>query len=136
MRIKIIYFWLNTRSCHLRSIQSISFNRIFISKTFSSCQLIQSVVWLRTHYIVLNFDYFTVFCTNKSCCMITVTEIVAFFTCRSFCQCFSVNRLSIHSNQSSHTVTTVNIQCLSNRAKAVSSINITTIFHVITQAPS
>jgi len=68
--------------------------------------------------------------------MITIQEVFAFFTTCFFYQFFTVNRFGIHSNQCSHAVTTVNVQSLCNRAKAVSSVNVTTMFHVVAQTPS
>ena len=109
VRTQVVYFRLYARSFHLISVYGIAFYRIFISESFCSCQLIQTVVRLRIHYVVLDFDYFTVFCTDKCSSVVTVTEFIARFAGCFFYQCFSVYGFCIHCYQGSHTVTTVNI---------------------------
>ena len=39
-------------------------------------KLIQTIVRLRIHYVMLNLDHLTLFCTNQGCCMVAVTEFV------------------------------------------------------------
>ena len=136
MRTQVVYFRLYARSFHLSSVYGISFYRIFISESFCSGQLIQTVVRLGIHDIMLDFDYFTVFCADKCSSVVAVAEFIARFAGCFFYQCFSVYRFCIHCYQGSHTVTTVNIQCLSYRAKTVSSVYVATVFFVVTQAPS
>ena len=123
-------------SVNLVGAQAIFFDRIFVGKTISTCQLIHTAVRTRIHYIVLNMDSFTVFSADESHGVVTVLEFD-----RIVCQTISLTQFrtsysfSIHSYQSLHAVATVNVQQLAGRAKAVSGINVTTEFIVIIQAP-
>ena len=128
---------------HLRSIStsqsitsdSIFWSRILSSVTLSTSQLEQTVVWLRSHYVVLDFYYLTISCTHQSSSVVTVTEFLRFITCNTLYPILTSEAFSIHSNQRSEAVATVNVHTLSHRAKAVSSINVATVFQVVLQTP-
>ena len=118
------------------TLQSITLYRILVGKTLSTSQLILTVVWLRSHYVVLDFNNLTLLCTQQSSSVVTVLEVVALLTGSFLYQSLTDNRLGIHSNQSSQTVTTVNIHSLCYRAKAVSSVYVTFVQFVVFQTPS
>ena len=68
--------------------------------------------------------------------MVTVTEFLALLAGSFFYQLLAHYRLGIHGYQRFHTVTTVNIQCLRHRAKAMGGIHVTTMLHVVVQTPA
>ena len=85
---------------------------------------------------MLYFDHFSILCTNECCSVVTIAEVVAGLTGSFFYQCFAYCRFGIHGNQCLHTVSTMYIQCLSYRAKAMSSVYIAPVFHIVVQAPA
>ena len=123
-------------SVNLVGAQAIFFDRIFVGKTISTCQLIHTAVRTRIHYIVLNMDSFTVFSADESHGVVTVLEFD-----RIVCQTISLTQfrtgcsLGVHSYQSLHAVATVNVQQLAGRAKTVSGINVSTVFVIVIQTP-
>ena len=68
--------------------------------------------------------------------MVTVTEFLALLAGSFLYQLLAHHRLGIHGYQRFHTVTTVNIQCLRHRTKAVSGIHVTAMLHVVVQTPA
>ena len=136
VRAQVVYLRLYARSFHLGCIYSISFNRIFISETFCSGQLVQAVIRLRVHDIVLDFDDLSVGRTDQGSGVVTVAEFFAWCTGCFFYQCLTVYGFGIHGYQGSHAVATMDVECLSYRAKAVSGIYVAAIFLVVTQTPA
>ena len=123
-------------SVNLVGAQAIFFDRIFVGKTISTCQLIHTAVRTGIHYIVLDKNCLTVFCADEGHGVVTVLEFD-----RIVCQTISLSQFrtgcsfSIHSYQSLHAVATVNVQQLAGRAKTVSGINVSTELPVVIQTP-
>ncbi|CDF23021.1 uncharacterized protein BN736_00910 [Prevotella sp. CAG:617] len=85
---------------------------------------------------MLDFDDFTIFRANQGCSVVTVAEVGAFFTSSFFYVSRSVNGFGIHGYEGLHAVAAVDVKSLSNGAKAVSCINVTTVFLVVAHTPS
>ena len=109
--------------------------RILGSVTLGTCELEQTVVWLRSHHVVLNLHHLTLGCTHQGSSMVTIAELLALLAALVLHPVLTHERLCVHGNERSKAVATVNIQALSNRAQAVSRINITTVLHVILHTP-
>ena len=68
--------------------------------------------------------------------MVTVAVVIAGLACLLLDIFFAVNRFGVHGSECLEAVTTVDIQNLCHRAKAMGSIHVTTVFHVVLHAPS
>ena len=112
VRTQIVHFRLDARSGKLLAIERIPFYRIFIGKTFRSGQLIQTAIRLRSHHIVLDFNHLPVCRTNQGRSMITVAEVRTSRIGTCFYQRLPYHRLGVHSDQRSHAVAPMNVECL------------------------
>ena len=111
------------------------FCRILGSITLGTSELKQTVIWLRGHHVMLDFHYFTFSCTHQGSSMVTVTEFLRFLACILFYPFLTCEAFCIHGNQGSEAVATVNVHTLCHRAKAVSGIEVATVFHVVLHTP-
>ena len=136
VRAEVVYLRLVTGSSELLSVYSVTFGRILVGKTLGTGELIQTVVGLGSHYVVLDFDYLTVSGTDKRRGVVTIAEFLALLAGFLFYIFLAVEALGIHGYERSHAVTTVNVESLSNGAKAVGSVNVTTVFHVVLHTPA
>ena len=84
---------------------------------------------------MLYFNHFPILCTNQGRSMVTITEVITNRIGSLFHQCFSYNRLRIHSNQSFHTVATVDVKYLTSGAHTVSRIYVTAMQVIIIHSP-
>ena len=66
-------------ACTLQSFtrKSKLLGRILGSITLGSGQLEQSVVWLRSHHVVLNLHYLTLGCTHQGSSVVAIAELLA-----------------------------------------------------------
>ena len=134
MSIEVIHL---RSTCTLERLarESKLLGRILGSVTLGTCELEQTVVWLRSHHVVLNLHHLTLSCTHQGSSMVTIAELLALLAALVLHPVLTHERLCIHSNERSEAVATVDIQALSNRTQAVSRINITTVLHIILHTP-
>ena len=128
---------------HLRSICTFEciacngkfFCRILGSIPLGTSEFEQTVIWLRSHHVMLDFHYLTFGCTHQGSSVVTVTEFLRFLTCVLFYPFLAYEAFCIHGNQGSESVATVNVHTLCHRTKTMSSIEVTTVFHVVLHTP-
>ena len=120
----------------LAGVNSVAFNRIFVCKTLSTSQLIQAAVWLWVHNVVLQFNHLVVGSANQRCRVVAVAEVVARLASFLLNEFLTVYALRVHGNECCHAVAAVDVEGLSDRAEAVSGVNVTAVFAVVFQAPA
>ena len=79
-----------------------------------------------------NFHHLTLFCADKRCGLVAITESVARLASEFLHLLFTVKRVRIHSDEGAHAVATVDVKHLCDVAKSVCGIHVATEFLVIT----
>ena len=109
VRIQILVIGSHIRG-NLCRFQSISRNRIFISKSFGSRQLVHPAIRTRRYHVMLNLDSLPVFRANQRDRVIPILEIFHLFPGLVFQILGSRNGLRVHTYQVIHLIPPVNIQ--------------------------
>ena len=109
--------------------------RIFIGKSVRAGKLILTAVRTRSHHVMLDEDGLSVLSRYHGEGVVSVLEVITFFSGHLFHHPWSCHGLGVHRNQGLHPVTTMDIEKLTSRAKTMRRIYIPAIILVVKKPP-